>query len=145
MSRGLSFRPPVNTGHADAPGYNLERCSHAALRPARPLGGAAGDLDRLRAGGDRGGRLGGCLPGPLVEAEVRRRAAREVAGVSVELSEPDQALAALAEVRASIDELDHIAGRLARAATVHGGTWADVGSSLRLSAEAARRAYESPR
>ena len=83
--------------------------------------------------------------GRLVEAEVRRRASREVAGVSVELAEPDQALAALAEVRASIDELDHSAGRLARAATAHGGTWGDVGSSLRLSAEAARRAYESPR
>lgn len=77
-------------------------------------------------------------PGRLVEAEVGRRAGREVAGVSVDLAEPDQALAALAEVRASIDELDHIAGRLARAATAHGGSWADVGSSLRLSAEAAR-------
>jgi hypothetical protein len=81
--------------------------------------------------------------GRLVEAEVRRRAARRVAGVSRDLGERDQALAALAEVRASIDELDHIAGRLARAATANGGSWADVGSSLRLSAEAARRAYGS--
>lgn len=81
--------------------------------------------------------------GRLVETEVRRRAGRQVAGVSLDLAEPDQALAALAEVRASIDELDHIAGRLARAATAHGGAWADVGSSLRLSTEAARRAYGS--
>jgi hypothetical protein len=81
--------------------------------------------------------------GRLVEAEVGRRVGRQVAGVSVDLGERDQALAALAEVRASIDELDHIAGRLARAANAHGASWADVGSSLRLGAEAARSAYES--
>lgn len=80
--------------------------------------------------------------GRLVDAEVRRRAGRQVAGVSVDLAEPEQALAALAEVRASIDELDHIAGRLARSASAHGASWADVGSSLRLSGDAAQRAYE---
>ncbi len=79
--------------------------------------------------------------GQLVEAEVRRRDGREVAGISLEAPEPDQALAALGEVRASITELDHIAGRLARAATAHGATWEDVGSSLRLDADRARRAY----
>lgn len=41
------------------------------------------------------------------------------------------------EVRAAIDELDAIAGRLARSAISHGASWADVGSSLRLSGDAA--------
>ena len=81
--------------------------------------------------------------GRFVEAEVRRRAGRRAAGVSVDLGEREQALAALAEVRASIDELDHIAGRPARAVTAHGGSWADVGTSLRLSAQGARSAYDS--
>ena len=82
--------------------------------------------------------------GRLVAAEVKRREGREVAGVSLETPEPDQALVALAEVRATIDELDHIAGRLARSAAAHGAPWEDVGSSLRLSAAQARRAYETP-
>jgi hypothetical protein len=80
--------------------------------------------------------------GRLVEREVRRRQGREVAGVSLEMPEPDQALAALAEVRASIDELDQIAGRLVRSAVAHGASWHDVGSSLRLSPEQAQSAYE---
>jgi hypothetical protein len=49
-------------------------------------------------------------------------------------AEGDQALVALAEVRASIDELDAIAGRLARSAIAEGGSWADVASPLRISA-----------
>ena len=79
--------------------------------------------------------------GRLVEAEVRRRTDRAVAGVSLDAPEPDQALAALAEARASIDELDGIAGRLARSAAAHGASWDDIGSSLRLSGDQARRAY----
>ena len=79
--------------------------------------------------------------GRLVEAEVARREGRRVAGVSLDAPEPDQALAALAEVRSSIDELDSIAGRLARSAAAHGAPWDDVGSSLRVSAEHAQRAY----
>lgn len=79
--------------------------------------------------------------GRLVEAEVARRQKRSVADISLDLPAPDQALVALAEVRASIDELDGIAGRLARSATAHGAPWKDVGTSLRLSAEQARRAY----
>ncbi len=54
---------------------------------------------------------------------------------------PDQAVAALAEVRASIDELEAIAGRLARSAVAHGGSWADVATSLRIGADQARAAY----
>lgn len=80
--------------------------------------------------------------GRLVEREVGRRQGRDVAGVSLDVPEPDQALAALAEVRASIDELDQIAGRLARSATAHGASWGDVASSLRLRPDQARRAYE---
>lgn len=79
--------------------------------------------------------------GRLVEKELRRRAGRPVGDVGVDQPEPDQALSALAEVRASIDELDGIAGRLARSATRHGGSWADVASSLRLSGDAAKAAY----
>ncbi len=79
--------------------------------------------------------------GRLVDAEVRRRGARAVSELDAEASTSDQAFAALAEVRASIDELDAIAGRLARTAIAHGGTWEDVASSLRLSTAQAASAY----
>lgn len=79
--------------------------------------------------------------GKLVQRELSRRGGTEVAGIDPALPQPDQALAALAAVRASIDELDDIAGRLARSATEHGGSWEDVGSSLRLSSRQARAAY----
>lgn len=82
--------------------------------------------------------------GKLVKSEVARRRGSSVPGVGTSAPERDRALAALEAVRVSIDELDDIAGRLARAAVEHGGAWADVGSSLRLSADAARSAYESP-
>ena len=72
----------------------------------------------------------------LVEAELARRARRPVAAVDPAGSPAEQLVAALAEVRASIDELDAIAGRLARSAIAHGV------SSLRLSNAAARAAYE---
>lgn len=80
--------------------------------------------------------------GRLVEKELQRRAGRPVAGVDPGQPEPKQALVALAEVRASIEELDRIAGRLARSATKHGASWADVASSLRMTSDAARSAYE---
>lgn len=80
--------------------------------------------------------------GRLVDAEVRRRSGRPVRELQAEASTSDQAFAALAEVRASIDELDAIAGRLARAAIAHGGTWEDVASSLRLSRAQATSAYD---
>jgi hypothetical protein len=83
--------------------------------------------------------------GRLVGAEVARRDERRIAGVRIDDAPVDQALQALAEVRASIDELDAIAGRLARSATAHGASWADVASSLRLSQDAARAAYGSSR
>lgn len=78
----------------------------------------------------------------LVEVELSRRRGRPVAAVDPRTAPADQAVAALAEVRASIDELDKIAGRLARSAVAHGASWEDVGSSLRLEEEQARAAYE---
>src|SRR3954469_17524780 len=78
----------------------------------------------------------------LVEAELKRRGGRPVAVIDPEAAPADQAVNALAEVRASIDELDRIAGRLARSAIAHGASWEDVGSSLRLGEGKARAAYE---
>ena len=79
--------------------------------------------------------------GKLVDDELRRR---KTGPVDVDTDRPpaDQALAALAAARSSIDELDDIAGRLARSAVDHGGSWKDVASSLRITQQAARRAYE---
>ena len=82
--------------------------------------------------------------GKLVESELRRRKASPLSPPDAEQPESDQALAALAAVRLAIDELDDIAGRLARSATEHGGSWDDVASSLGLSHRAARKAYEKP-
>ena len=79
--------------------------------------------------------------GHLVEAELARRRGRSVEAVDPEAPPSDQAIAALAELRASIDELEAIAGRLARSAVAHGGSWADVASSLRLEPGQARAAY----
>jgi hypothetical protein len=78
----------------------------------------------------------------LVEKELERRAPTLSGQISLGDSEPDQALAALRAVRAAIDELDDIASRLARSAYGHGGSWRDIASSLRLSEDATRRAYE---
>jgi hypothetical protein len=78
--------------------------------------------------------------GRLVEAELKRREGLGL--VSVDAGpEEDQALAALAAVRASIDELDAIAGRLARSAVTHGGSWDDVAGRLRIDRHRAEAAY----
>lgn len=82
--------------------------------------------------------------GRLVEVEVERRRSRTVAGISLDGPEPEQALLALEEVRASIAELDLIAGRLARSAAIQGAPWDDIGSSLHLHGEEARRAHADP-
>lgn len=79
--------------------------------------------------------------GTLVELELKRRAGRAVAGVEPEAPPDEQAIAALTEVRASIDELDQIAGRLARSAVEHGGSWDDVATALRIGETQARAAY----
>jgi hypothetical protein len=79
--------------------------------------------------------------GKLVEAELKRRGGRAVANVEPEAPADQQAIAALAEVRTSIDELDQIAARLVRSAIEHGGSWSDVASALRLDEARAREAY----
>jgi hypothetical protein len=81
----------------------------------------------------------------LVKAELDRRNATAIDEVALDTPPRDQTLAALATVRASIDELDDIAGRLARSATHLGGSWRDVASSLRLTEDAARSAYDRRR
>jgi hypothetical protein len=83
--------------------------------------------------------------GKLVEAELGRRSGTQFGEVVAETAPRDQAMAALSVVRASIDELDDIAGRLARSAAELGGSWSDVASSLGLAEDAARRAYDRPR
>ena len=83
--------------------------------------------------------------GRLVERELRRRGDRPVAEVAPEQPPSDQALTALADLRQAIDELDQIAGRLARSAVANGGSWRDVGSRLRLSAASAEQAFGGSR
>jgi hypothetical protein len=83
--------------------------------------------------------------GILVEAELKRRGGRAVAGVEPEAPAEEQALAALTEVRASIGELDDIAGRLARSAVAHRASWEDVAGALRIDPAQAARAYQEPR
>ena len=56
----------------------------------------------------------------------------------------DEAIAALHDVRRSIDELADIAGRLARSAVDDGASWDDVGASLRLCPDVAEKAYRAP-
>jgi hypothetical protein len=81
--------------------------------------------------------------GTLVEAELKRRRTTPLGRTSDDESAPDTALEALATIRATIDELDDIAGRLARSAIATGASWNDVGASLRLASDAARSAYRA--
>lgn len=81
--------------------------------------------------------------GKLVQAELKRRTGTPLAGTNPDDPRPDVALDALATVRASIDELDDIAGRLARQAVTAGASWDDIGAALRLRGAAAHAAYAS--
>src|SRR3954447_15306260 len=81
--------------------------------------------------------------GRLVKAELRRSRTRPDSRRGRKPSDADEAIAALVDVRVAIDELDGIAGRLARSATTHGGSCEDVASSLRLTPAAARAAYRA--
>src|SRR3954447_25765867 len=83
--------------------------------------------------------------GRLVEAELERRETRPVRRVSGKTGEVEDGLAALREVRLAIDELDAIAGRLARETANRGGMWGDIGGALRMRPDAARDAYRLPR
>jgi hypothetical protein len=79
--------------------------------------------------------------GKLVAAELKRRGGRAVTAVDPEAPAEEQAITALAEVGDSIDELDQIAGRLARTAIEHGASWSDVGCVLRINGAQAEKAY----
>jgi len=79
----------------------------------------------------------------LVQSELGRRKTSPLAVADAQQPEADQALAALTAVRLAIDELDDIAGRLARSAVEQGGSWEEVASSLRLTQQAVRNAYEN--
>jgi hypothetical protein len=65
--------------------------------------------------------------------------------VSGKAGEVEDGLVALREVRLAIDELDGIAGRLARETANRGGSWDDIGAALKLRPDAARNAYRRPR
>jgi hypothetical protein len=82
--------------------------------------------------------------GKLVEAELRRHSETNVATTPADAPVRDEAIAALHDVRLAIDELDDIAGRLARSAVADGASWDDVGSSVRLSPGVAEQAYGRP-
>ena len=82
--------------------------------------------------------------GRLVEAELQRRETRPARRVSGTAGEVDDGIAALSEVRLAIDELDAIAGRLARETANRGGRWDDIGPALGLGPDAARSAYQRP-
>lgn len=81
----------------------------------------------------------------LVQAELRRRHLTPLASTAATEPAHDTALAALATVRASIDELDDIAARLARSAAEAGASWKDIGDQLRLKPDVARSAYGAER
>ena len=83
--------------------------------------------------------------GRLVEAELQRRKPRPVRRVSGAPGDIEDGLAALREVRLAIDELDAIAGRLARETASLGGRWGDIGPALGLRPDAARSAYQNPK
>ena len=82
--------------------------------------------------------------GRLVEAELERREPRPVRRVSGTAGEIQDGLAALREVRLAIDELEAIAGRLARETANRGGRWGDIGPALGLRPDVARSAYQRP-
>src|SRR3954465_13917594 len=79
--------------------------------------------------------------GKLVEGELERHSATRLAEVPADAPPRDEALAALVEVRRSIDELDDVAGRLARSAVAHGASGADVGSGPKPRAKTPQRGH----
>src|SRR3954451_14807666 len=81
--------------------------------------------------------------GKLVESELKRRRATPLAQTHEQDPPPDCALDALATVRASIDELDDIASRLARTAAEIGAGWDEIGAALRIGPDVARAAYRA--
>jgi hypothetical protein len=80
--------------------------------------------------------------GKLVETEVKRRGATALAHTNELDPPPDVAIDALATVRATLDELHDVAGRLARTAVGTGASWDEVAETLRFSPADARQAFE---
>jgi hypothetical protein len=78
----------------------------------------------------------------LVERELARRPESKARLVALDAVPEQQALAALSDTRDALLELDDIAGRLARSAYELGASWQDIGSSLGIGAESARRFYQ---
>jgi hypothetical protein len=92
-------------------------------RAARQLAGVAVDDDtwrRFRQAGLLRDLSVAAYLGQLVERERRRRASRAVGEAATQQPSRDQALRALNDVCQAIDELDQIAGRLARTAGAPG-------------------------
>lgn len=81
----------------------------------------------------------------LVERELARRPESKARLVALNAPPEEQALAALSDAREALLELDDIAGRLARTALELGGSWEEIGSSLGIAADTARRQWEKPR
>src|SRR3954454_25140318 len=95
----------------------------AMPRAARQLAGVAVDDDtwrRFRQAGLLRDLSVSAYLGQLVERERRRRASRAVGEAATQQPSRDQALRALNDVCQAIDELDQIAGRLARTAGAPG-------------------------
>ena len=127
----------------DVLGVAGQRVAVARLGPRRvdlAFGFRVGD-EGIDCGGELHARSMAGTPIWLVEAELARRRGRPVEAVDPDAPPSDQAIAALAELRASIDELERIAGRLARSAVAHGASWADVATSLRLDSGQTQAAY----
>jgi len=81
----------------------------------------------------------------LVERELARRPESKARLAALDAPPEQQALAALADARDVLLELDDIAGRLARSAYEHGASWKDIGSSLGVGAGSAQRFFEQRR
>ncbi|MGH2967678.1 MAG: hypothetical protein ACRDK0_01240 [Solirubrobacteraceae bacterium] len=88
---------------------------HLLVGGCRPLLSGRSEPSALRRQGVRGLRVTAYL-GKLVESELRRRSQANLAAAPADGAPHNEAIAALEDVRRSIDELDDVAGRLARAA-----------------------------
>jgi len=82
--------------------------------------------------------------GRLVSAETKRRHAPGVDRIDPQAPLPDQTLDSLSAVRANLDELTEITGRLVRVALEAGSSWYAVGERLRLNPDHARRMFGRP-
>lgn len=80
--------------------------------------------------------------GRLVAAETKRQRAPALERIDPDAPLADQSLDALSTVRADIEELTDIAGRLSRMAIDAGSSWERVGQRLRMPGADARSAFE---